>query len=110
MARGAYLREQILPLLEDHLTSDVDEPSRERFEDMKTTYTRRLSSPRPTDRAEGPAALPLSAVVQGSTPVHASAYTAAGLPSSAKPSRRSKRDMSAEGAEIFARLHHPERP
>jgi len=42
MARGSYLREVILPLLDEHLTADLDTRSAERYEQMKARYQRRL--------------------------------------------------------------------
>jgi len=38
MARGAYLRETLVPLLERSLSADLDAPSWERFEAMKERY------------------------------------------------------------------------
>ena len=42
MARGIYLREILLPLLERHLTPDVDAESFSRFLKMKSRYARQL--------------------------------------------------------------------
>ena len=114
MARGTYLRDQILPLLEDHLTSELDEPSRQRLEEMKATYARRLSSPGPTvpvgGRGGGPGGPHSDEAVRDPGP--AGGFRDAGSPASSsttKQPRRSKRDMRAAGAEIFARLHHGKR-
>jgi hypothetical protein len=38
MARGAYLRETLVPLLERSLSADLDAPSFERFQAMKERY------------------------------------------------------------------------
>jgi hypothetical protein len=40
MARGSYLRDQLLPVLEESL--DLDAPSHERFEEMLARYASRL--------------------------------------------------------------------
>jgi len=42
MARGSYLREVLVPLLDEHLTADLDTPSAERYGQMKARYQRRL--------------------------------------------------------------------
>ena len=59
MARGAYLRDSLLPLLERWLSPAVDEHSWERFRRMRATYTRQLGPlPPEGDRpvpARGPA-------------------------------------------------------
>lgn len=44
MARGAFLREELLPLLEAHLHPDLDAKTFDRFTDMKAKYG--LESPR----------------------------------------------------------------
>ena len=38
MARGAYLREVLLPLLEHHLTAELDGKAHARYEEMKRRY------------------------------------------------------------------------
>ena len=38
MARGPFLREALVPLLERHLTSDVDRKTYERFAAMRSDY------------------------------------------------------------------------
>jgi hypothetical protein len=38
MARGAYLREVLVPLLDRHLLPEVDEKAYARYQDMKTRY------------------------------------------------------------------------
>ena len=38
MARGAYLRETLLPLLEEHLSPELDQKAHSRFVEMKKRY------------------------------------------------------------------------
>jgi hypothetical protein len=38
MARGAFLREQLVPLLDSYLTPDLDGRSYSRYREMKTRY------------------------------------------------------------------------
>lgn len=38
MARGRFLREQLVPLLDEHLTAERDRKSYERFQEMKRRY------------------------------------------------------------------------
>jgi hypothetical protein len=42
MARGSYLRDYLLPILEEGLSPDLDTPSLERFADMRQRYAGRL--------------------------------------------------------------------
>ena len=42
MARGSYLREVLVPLLDEHLTPELDAKSSERYAQMKARYHRRL--------------------------------------------------------------------
>jgi hypothetical protein len=42
MARGSYLREVLMPILDEHLTSRLDAASSDRYEEMKARYHRRL--------------------------------------------------------------------
>jgi hypothetical protein len=54
MARGAYLRDCLLPLLENVLSPDIDEHSFKRFRQMRASYPARLSSqPRGLPAAPG---------------------------------------------------------
>jgi hypothetical protein len=48
MARGSYLRDHLLPVLEETLSPELDGPSRERFEEMVRRYASRLR-PSPPD-------------------------------------------------------------
>ena len=48
MARGAYLRDWLLPLLESVLSPDIDEHSFNRFCRMRDSYASRLARPRST--------------------------------------------------------------
>lgn len=45
MARGAFLRDELMPLLERMLSPDLDAHSFERFMQMKTRYARQLAPP-----------------------------------------------------------------
>ncbi len=45
MARGSYLRDHLLPVLEEGLSPEFDAPSVERFEEMKQRYATRLRAP-----------------------------------------------------------------
>jgi hypothetical protein len=58
MARGAYLRDCLLPLLESVLSADLDEHSFRRFCQMRDSYASRLAgshrslpAPAPTDES-----------------------------------------------------------
>jgi hypothetical protein len=42
MARGAYLRDELVPLLEGSLSADLDGHSYERFSEMRRRYASRL--------------------------------------------------------------------
>jgi hypothetical protein len=54
MARGAFLREMLLPVLERRLSPDVDGPSWERFVRMRDAYARQLGvAPAPPVDLEG---------------------------------------------------------
>ncbi|MGH9122102.1 MAG: hypothetical protein ACRDYC_09190 [Acidimicrobiales bacterium] len=48
MARGAYLRDHLLPVLEEGLSPELDAPSFERFVEMRERYRGRLRPP-PTE-------------------------------------------------------------
>jgi hypothetical protein len=50
MARGAFLREELLPLLDTHLTMELDGYGRARLDAMKVRYQRELSLPAPGER------------------------------------------------------------
>lgn len=45
MARGSYLRDHLLPVLEEGLSPDLDGPSYERFGEMLERYRTRLRAP-----------------------------------------------------------------
>lgn len=45
MIRGAYLREEIVPLLDGVLSPDLDAHSWQRFQDMRERYASRLQGP-----------------------------------------------------------------
>jgi hypothetical protein len=42
MARGSYLREVLMPILDEYLTTQLDAASAERYEEMKARYHSRL--------------------------------------------------------------------
>jgi len=42
MARGSYLREVLMPVLDEYLTAQLDAASAERYDEMKARYHRRL--------------------------------------------------------------------
>jgi hypothetical protein len=51
MARGTYLRDELVPLLESSLSPELDGHSYERFTEMRRRYASRLR-PRPDDQSE----------------------------------------------------------
>lgn len=53
MARGAFLRDELVPLLERGLAPDLDDHAWQRFLRMRTTYTRQLgpAPPPPAPRS-----------------------------------------------------------
>ncbi len=55
MARGSYLREVLVPLLDEHLTPELDAKSAERYAQMKSRYQRRLGLAEQTIEAEAAA-------------------------------------------------------
>ena len=50
MARGSYLRDVLVPLLDERLTASAGCQKRERYEQMKARYQRRLGPFRNDDR------------------------------------------------------------
>jgi hypothetical protein len=58
MARGAFLRDELVPLLERGLSPELDGHSWERFRRMRTTYTRQLGPAPAPARARARAAAP----------------------------------------------------
>lgn len=62
MARGAYLAEVLVPLLDNYLGADVDGWAASRYQEMKSRYARRLQSgpnhPRSTGGAGGAGGAP----------------------------------------------------
>lgn len=53
MARGSYLRELLMPILDEYLTPQLDAASAERYEEMKARYHRRLRSVAQTSPDDG---------------------------------------------------------
>lgn len=47
MARGSYLRDHLLPVLEEGLSTELDAPSLERFGEMRQRYAARLRTAPP---------------------------------------------------------------
>ena len=45
MARGEFLRDQLAPLIDSYLSTEIDSYSRARFDAMRTRYARRLGLP-----------------------------------------------------------------
>lgn len=45
MARGAFLRDELLPLLDEHFTAEMDGRAYLRFQQMKTDYAAKLRDP-----------------------------------------------------------------
>lgn len=54
MARGAFLRDELLPLLEERLPADLDGYTRGRLDQMRARYARRLGITGPEPAPEGP--------------------------------------------------------
>jgi hypothetical protein len=87
MARGAFLRDEMVPLLERGLSAALDGHSWERFRRMRTSYTRQLG-PAPPAPSIPPGAThgepDADAVVEAATAAGAAgAASAAGAPMSA---------------------------
>lgn len=53
MARGAYLRDQLMPVLERRLSPELDGQSWDRFVQMRQAYARQLRTGQPATEAEG---------------------------------------------------------
>jgi hypothetical protein len=53
MVRGAYLRDELVPVLEAALSPDLDGPSYERFNDMRRRYASRLPARPAGNRGNG---------------------------------------------------------
>jgi hypothetical protein len=51
MARGSYLRDVLMPVLDDHLTAELDVQACHRFREMKARYHSRLGLPAPAEPA-----------------------------------------------------------
>lgn len=106
MARGAYLRDSLLPLLERRLTPALDQYAFQRFDTMRTTYRRQLrrgtgetGAPRarpPASRATAGATSAPEALPPVSGPASQPA-TGAETPSAPSPT-------SADAADPTARL------
>jgi hypothetical protein len=54
MARGSYLRDVLVPLLDGRLTPELDTKSAERYEQMKARYHHRLGLPGATEMGPAP--------------------------------------------------------
>jgi hypothetical protein len=54
MARGSYLRDVLMPMLDDHLTAELDHQAYQRYEQMKARYHRRLGLPPPMAPGDPP--------------------------------------------------------
>ncbi len=56
MGRGSYLRDVLVPLLDHHLSPQLDAKSAERYAEMKARYRQKLTPPGATILADPPAA------------------------------------------------------
>jgi hypothetical protein len=54
MARGSYLRDVLIPVLDDHLTAELDAQTCQRYQEMKARYHRRLGLPAPAEPGQLP--------------------------------------------------------
>lgn len=54
MARGTYLRDELVPALAGLLTPEFDAYAAERFTSMRDRYRRRLTPPAPADEGVSP--------------------------------------------------------
>jgi hypothetical protein len=52
MGRGSYLRDVLVPLLDQYLSAELDAQTSQRYDEMKARYHRRLGLPAPA-RLEG---------------------------------------------------------
>jgi hypothetical protein len=65
MGRGSYLRDVLVPLLDDHLSPQLDAKSAERYAEMKARYRQKLSPLDATILADPPATHDETARAQG---------------------------------------------
>jgi hypothetical protein len=94
MARGSYLREVLVPILDEYLTTQLDAASAERYEEMKARYHSRLRLVARASVEEEPVGPPSAEVEESKAPTPA-------------PLDRERSAVSREGstaAEIFDRL------
>jgi hypothetical protein len=68
MARGSYLREVLMPILDEYLTMQLDVASAERYEEMKARYHSRLRLPAQAIVDEEPENRPSAEVEEGEEP------------------------------------------
>jgi hypothetical protein len=54
MARGSYLRDVLVPVLDDYLTAELDTRACQRYEEMKARYHHRLGLPPPIASGDQP--------------------------------------------------------
>jgi hypothetical protein len=68
MARGSYLREVLMPVLDEYLTTQLDAASAERYEEMKARYHSRLRLVPQTSVDSEPASPPIPATEESNGP------------------------------------------
>ena len=85
MARGSYLRDVLLPILDEHLRPELDAEATQRYEQMKARYQHRLRTAARSLEPEPPLPEPP-------------------LPVPARPSGRRGSRGGARAAEIFDQL------
>ena len=69
MARGSYLRDHLVPVLEATLSPELDAHSAERFDEMRIRYATRLQPQIPDPAPEGDGS-PESAEIVTESPSH----------------------------------------
>ena len=87
MARGSYLREVLIPILDEYLTTQLDAASAERYEEMKARYHSRLRLVAQTSVDDEPVSPPIPAAGE-----------------SKEPGRAQLNHEGSKAAEIFDRL------
>jgi len=66
MARGNFLRDTLVPLLDAHLTEELDQHAYGRYQEMKGRYHRRLTVPPMTTAATSPGQVTPAGMARGS--------------------------------------------
>ena len=68
MARGTYLREVLMPILDEYLTIQLDAAGAERYEEMKARYRSRLRLAAQANVEEDPVIAPPAEAEEGQEP------------------------------------------